>query len=74
MHNTEGSNLSSVIMEAVVNAENIGLLKKMTHAIHINRVDVAKDELNAAFSPDSPEKPVRATPQTAFPMLLFLPK
>ena len=54
----DGSTLDSSILEAALKAENIGLEKKLKHAIQINRVDLAREELRVAFSPDT-EKPVQ---------------
>ena len=52
------ASLDSAILEAAIQAENVDLRRKLRHAIQINRIDLAREELRAAFAPDSPEKPV----------------
>jgi hypothetical protein len=54
----ESSSLATTILEAALKSESVGIAKKLLHAIQINRLDLARDELRLAYAPDSGDKPV----------------
>ncbi len=46
------TSLGSIILEAAMQFDNASAIDRILHAITINQVDLARDELNRALSPN----------------------